>query len=92
MPRVSPRLLIIIGTGMTFGAFQWFGRLGGSPYEYYARLVHVHARILLWPGPIPHQIIISNWYKERRGFAMGIAYVGVGRGRRDRQQGRPLAG
>ncbi len=29
-------------------------------------------------GPIPHQIIISNWYKERRGFAMGITYVGVG--------------
>src|SRR5690606_40156363 len=28
-------------------------------------------------GPIPHQIIISNWYKGKRGSAMGIAYVGV---------------
>jgi sugar phosphate permease len=28
-------------------------------------------------GPIPHQIIISNWFKEKRGRAMGITYVGV---------------
>jgi len=27
-------------------------------------------------GPIPHQIILSNWYRRRRGRAMGIAYVG----------------
>ena len=27
-------------------------------------------------GPIPHQIILSHWYKKRRGRAMGIAYVG----------------
>ncbi len=77
VPRVSPRLLIIIGTGMTFIAFQWFGRLGDSPYEYYACwCMYMFGYFLA--GPIPHQIIISNWYKERRGFAMGIAYVGVG--------------
>jgi sugar phosphate permease len=28
-------------------------------------------------GPIPHQIIISNWFKEKRGRAMGVTYVGV---------------
>src|SRR5687767_10028363 len=36
VPRVSPRWLIVIGTGLTFLAFQWFARLGGSPIEYYA--------------------------------------------------------
>jgi MFS family permease len=76
VPRVSPRLLIIIGTGMTFGAFQWFGRLSGNPYEYYAAwCLYMFGYFL--SGPIPHQIIISNWYKQRRGRAMGIAYVGV---------------
>lgn len=76
VPRVSPRLLIIIGTGLTFGAFQWFGRLSGNPYEYYAAwCVYMFGYFL--SGPIPHQIIISNWYKEKRGSAMGIAYVGV---------------
>ncbi len=77
VPRVSPRLLIIIGTGMTCGAFQWFAHLGGSQYEYYAAwCLYMFGYFLA--GPIPHQIIISNWYKERRGWAMGITYVGVG--------------
>ena len=30
----------------------------------------------LLSGPIPHQIIISNWYRRKRGQAMGIAYIG----------------
>ncbi len=76
VPRVSPRLLIIIGTGMTFGAFQWFGRLSGNTYEYYAAWCLYMLGYFL-AGPIPHQIIISNWYKEKRGRAMGITYVGV---------------
>jgi MFS family permease len=76
VPRVSPRLLIIIGTGMTFIAFQWFARLGGSTWEYYAAwCVYMIGYFLA--GPIPHQIIISNWFKEKRGMAMGITYVGV---------------
>jgi len=76
VPRVSPRLLILTGTGLTFCAFQWFGRLGGGEYEYYgAWCLYMLGYFLA--GPIPHQIIISNWYKERRGFAMGITYVGV---------------
>lgn len=76
VPRVSPRLLILIGTGMTFCAFQWFGRLSGSEFEYYAAW-SLYMMGYFLAGPIPHQIIISNWYKEKRGFAMGITYVGV---------------
>ncbi len=76
IPRVSPRLLIIIGTGLTFGAFQWFGRLSGNPYEYYAAWTMYMFGYFL-SGPIPHQLIISNWYEKKRGRAMGIAYVGV---------------
>ena len=76
VPKVSPRKLILIGTFLTFVAFQWFGRLGGSQYEYYAAWCLYMAGYFL-SGPIPHQIIISNWYKRRRGMAMGITYVGV---------------
>jgi len=76
IPRVSPRLLIVAGTGMTFLAFQWFGRLGGSDIEYYAAWCAYMIGYFL-AGPIPHQIIISNWYKEKRGRAMGVTYVGV---------------
>lgn len=76
VPRFSPRLLILIGTGLTFGAFEWFGRLGGSDAEYYAAWCLYMLGYFI-SGPIPHQIIISNWYKEQRGFAMGVTYVGV---------------
>ena len=75
VPRWSPRWLIVIGTGLTFLAFQWFARLGGSPTEYYAAWC-VYMLGYFLSGPIPHQIILSQWYKKRRGRAMGIAYVG----------------
>lgn len=76
VPRVSPRKLILVGTGLTFLAFQWFSRLSGNPYEYYAAwCLYMFGYFLA--GPIPHQVIISNWYKKKRGSAMGIAYVGV---------------
>ena len=75
VPRWSPRWLIVLGTGLTFLAFQWFARLGGSTIEYYAAWCVWMLGYFL-SGPIAHQIIISNWYKKNRGQAMGIAYVG----------------
>ena len=76
VPRVSPRLLIIVGTGCTFGAFHWFARLSGARWEYYGAWCLYMVGYFL-SGPIPHQIIISNWFKEKRGRAMGLTYVGV---------------
>jgi len=75
VPRWSPRWLIVAGTGLTFLAFQWFARLSGSRVEYYAAWC-VYMLGYFLSGPIPHQIILSHWYKVRRGRAMGIAYVG----------------
>jgi len=31
-------------------------------------------------GPIPNQVLISNWFRLRRGRAMGYAYLGLGLG------------
>jgi MFS family permease len=31
-------------------------------------------------GPIPNQVLISNWFQMRRGRAMGYAYLGLGLG------------
>ena len=75
VPRFSPRWLIVAGTGLTFLAFQWFARLGGSSVEYVAAWCVWMLGYFL-SGPIAHQIIISNWYRRQRGQAMGIAYVG----------------
>jgi MFS family permease len=75
VPRFSPRWLIVTGTGLTFLAFQWFARLGGSRLEYYAAWC-VYMLGYFLSGPIPHQIILSHWYTKKRGRAMGLAYVG----------------
>jgi sugar phosphate permease len=31
-------------------------------------------------GPLPNQVLISRWFKESRGKAMGFAYIGIGLG------------
>src|SRR5437763_12381676 len=31
-------------------------------------------------GPIPNQVLISNWFRLKRGRAMGYAYLGLGLG------------
>jgi len=31
-------------------------------------------------GPIPNQVLISNWFQVRRGRALGYAYLGLGLG------------
>ncbi len=77
VPRFRPRDLILAGTGLTFVAFAGFSRMSGSLTVYYLLwLIYTVGYIL--SGPIPHQIIISHWFRRKRGTAMGIAYVGVG--------------
>lgn len=77
VPRFSPRKLIILGTFLTFLAFFGFSRMTGSISTYYF-LWFIYTFGYILSGPIPHQIIISHWYKRNRGMAMGIVYVGVG--------------
>jgi MFS family permease len=77
VPRFSPRKLILAGTFLTFAAFFGLSRMTGNLYSYYA-LMFVYTFGYILSGPIPHQIIVSHWYKRNRGMAMGIVYVGVG--------------
>lgn len=75
--RFSPRKLVLIGTGLTCIAFLgWSQMSGGLPMYYGFWVVYTIGYIL--SGPIPHQIIVSQWFRKRRGFAMGIVYCGVG--------------
>jgi MFS family permease len=77
IPRFSPRKLIVAGTGLTFLAFVGFSQMTGSlPLYYFLWFVYTFGYII--SGPIPHQIIISQWFRKKRGTAMGIVYVGVG--------------
>lgn len=76
IPRLSPRRSIMIGTGCIALAFFGFSRMGSSLLIYYGLwLLYTMGYIL--SGPIPHQVIVSHWFRKRRGFAMGIMYIGV---------------
>ena len=50
------------------------------------RLWHYYALCILevvgyvLAGPIPNQVLISNWFRIKRGRAMGSAYLGLGLG------------
>jgi len=75
--RFSPRRLILVGTAMTGLAFVGFGTMGGGLGLYYG-LWFLYIIGYIFSGPIPHQVIISQWFRKHRGKAMAIAYLGVG--------------
>jgi MFS family permease len=77
IPRLSPRKLIVAGTGFTALAFFGFGVMKGSLTVYFG-LYFLYTVGYLFSGPIPHQILVSYWFQRKRGRAMGIVYVGVG--------------
>ncbi len=77
VPRFSPRRLIVVGTGLTIIALISFGKMGGALPIYYAIWILYTVGYFL-SGPIPHQLIVSHWFRKNRGKAMGVLYVGVG--------------
>lgn len=77
IPRVSPRKLIVAGTGLTALAFFGFASMSGSLSAYFG-LYFLYTVGYIFSGPIPHQILVSQWFQRSRGRAMGVVYVGVG--------------
>jgi MFS family permease len=77
IPRFSPRKLILVGTALTAVALCGFGLMGGSIFVYFL-FWFIYTAGYLFSGPIPHQILVSYWFRKKRGMAMGLVYVGVG--------------
>ena len=77
IPRFSPRKLVLAGTALTAVALCGFGLMGSAIWFYFL-LWFIYTVGYLFSGPIPHQILVSHWFKKMRGRAMGIVYVGVG--------------
>ena len=75
--RFSPRKLILFGTVLTVVALLGFANMGGALKIYYAFWV-IYTIGYILSGPIPHQLIVSQWFRVNRGKAMGLVYVGVG--------------
>ncbi len=74
--RFSPRKLILAGTALTCLAFLGFGRMGGRLWIYFF-FWFIYTVGYIFSGPIPHQVLVSQWFRKMRGRAMAVAYVGV---------------
>lgn len=76
--RYGPRRFMMLGA-----VFMGIALIGlshsdslGMFYVFYV----FNALGYLFGGPLPCQVLISRWFDENRGKAMGIAYLGIGTG------------
>lgn len=77
--RFSPRKLISFGAVMLFLSLAGFGLGNGSLFVYYTAWCAFMTGYV-YSGPIPHQVILSQWFRRKRGLVMGLAYLGLGLG------------
>jgi len=76
--RFGPRRVIRLGigfVGLSLVLMGWMSQL----WQYYVLCITEVLGYVL-AGPIPNQVLIANWFRARRGRAMGAAYLGLGLG------------
>ena len=76
--RFGPRRLMLAGIVMAGGAL-----VGLSYVTTLGRVLSVlrfNALGYVCGGPLPNQVLLSRWFDQGRGKAMGIAYLGIGVG------------
>src|SRR5262249_55719718 len=76
--RFGLRRLMI--AGILFGAFSIvaLGQVDALPLFYACFIFNALAYVCA--GPLPNQVLLSRWFKQSRGKAMGFAYLGIGLG------------
>jgi sugar phosphate permease len=76
--RIGPRRVMAVGAifaGAALAGFSFATSLRQLYLFYF-----FNALGYLCAGPLPSQVLLSNWFKRLRGRVMGIAYVGIGVG------------
>jgi MFS family permease len=76
--RFGARSVIRVGIGFVGLPLILMGSMAHL-WQYYALCIMEVVGYVL-TGPIPNQVLISNWFSARRGRAMGYAYLGLGTG------------
>ena len=71
------RLMIV---GILFGAISiiGLGQVNTLPMFYVCFIFNALGYVCA--GPLPNQVLLSRWFRESRGKAMGFAYLGIGLG------------
>jgi sugar phosphate permease len=78
MERYGLRAVMIAGALFAGVALTGFSRMDSLSMLY--TFYFFNALGYLCAGPLPNQVLISNWFSRLRGRMMGIAYVGIGVG------------
>ena len=76
--RFGPRRLMIAGILMAGIALIGLGTITSLAGFYFFYLFNALGNVC--GGPLPNQVLLSRWFTEARGKAMGFAYLGIGLG------------
>src|SRR5579864_4690267 len=76
--RFGPRGLMMIGILMAGGALVGLGSISSLGMFYFFYLFNALGYVC--GGPLPNQILLTEWFDRSRGKAMGFAYLGIGIG------------
>ncbi len=76
--RVGARAVILFGIFFVGLPLILMGAMKNLWQYYLLCIAEVFGYVLA--GPIPNQVLVSNWFRLRRGRAMGYAYLGLGLG------------
>ena len=78
LDRIGARQVVRAGILMVALALILMGGMTRLWQYYVLCIVEVVGYVLA--GPIANQVLVSNWFRAKRGRAMGYAYVGLGLG------------
>lgn len=76
--RFGPRKLMIAGILMAGVALLGLGSVATLGFFYF--FYFFNALGYVCGGPLPNQVLLTQWFDKSRGKAMGIAYIGIGVG------------
>jgi len=76
--RFGPRRLMIAGILLAGGALVGLAHMTALWMFYFFYILNALGYVC--GGPLPNQVLLSRWFNEARGKAMGVAYLGIGIG------------
>src|SRR5215475_12851002 len=76
--RIGARWVIVTGAAFVGTSLLLMSRM--TKLWQYELLCVLEVLGYVFAGPIANQVLVSRWFRARRGRAMGIAYLGLGSG------------
>lgn len=76
--RFGPRRLMMVGILMAGIALVGLGSISSLGMFYFFYLFNALGYVC--GGPLPNQVLLTEWFDRSRGKAMGFAYLGIGIG------------